>query len=96
MTMYVTLSVGTTPIGTAVISNLGHPDGGHPLDDDLRRYEYHVITLGAHDDHCPSGEVQHHRNDGAWELLRRILDDARDHLPRYDRGAGITTQERTG
>lgn len=77
MTLYAQLSVNSDEaFATAVISNLGHPDGKDPKADDLRLYCYDIMTTGKHVDDCPSGEVLHRRSEGAWELLRKVLNDA--------------------
>lgn len=82
VTMYVDLAVGPTKIAWAVVTNLGHVHGaGTHAPDDLCRYRYDVMILGAHVDDCPSGEILHRRSDGAWRLTHAILTDCLDDLP---------------
>lgn len=73
MTLYVDVRANRKIIATAQITNTGHPkDGTHPDDDDLRFYRYSVAELHRSQ---RIGRVEHHRSDGAWELVRKVLED---------------------
>jgi len=66
-------------IGELRIKNLGHPRGGHPENDDLRRYEYLLLDMDG--DPVDQGGVEHHRSDGFETLVRKVLVDHHEANP---------------
>ena len=71
MSLTVELKIGRRVIGEAVIVNLGHPETGEHCDeDDLRLYRYDVFHDGKV---VCKDEVEHRRGDGAWVLVKKVL-----------------------
>lgn len=80
MTLSVDIKVADQHLGTAWITNVAHPEtGDHPAVgvDDLHHYSYAIFPGGTTRTGQPlvTGYVDHYRSEGAWELVRRVLND---------------------
>lgn len=76
MPLTVELSINNRSLGSAFIRNIGRVTADE--ENDLTRYSYAIFPSSTTHTGVPAakGHVHHHRNEGAWALVKRVLEDA--------------------